>query len=276
MRCGFVTCVQLGLSCMEAIYDIGGMLDLAITLPDDQARKKAGRIYIDRFCLDRGIPLLKVRNINDTEAVAVIEAAKLDWLFIIGWSQIARQQVLDAPRRGVLGMHPTLLPAGRGRAAVPWAILKRLDRTGVTLFKLDEGVDTGEILAQTEIPLTLATDATGLYAAVEEAHITLMKSAFPKLQTDNIQFIPQDESRATVWPARTPEDGRINLNGSAAEAERLIRATTRPYPGAFFIKDGRRIIVWKAELVGLDCSDDGFPSLWFPDGKLRLIEWEEE
>ena len=275
MRFGFVTCVQLGLSCMEAIYEVGGALDLAVTLHDEQARRKSGRVYLDEFCAERSIPLLKVRNINDDAAVSALRAADVDWLFIIGWSQIARRAVLDAPRQGVLGMHPTLLPVGRGRAAVPWAILKRLDRTGVTLFKLDEGVDTGDIAAQVEIPLSPNTDAAQLYRDVEAAHVALIKSAFPKLRSGEIQFQPQDESLASVWPGRTPEDGRIDLDGSAADAELLVRATTRPYPGAFFERAGRRTIVWKSELVPSSASASDDLCLQFRDGTLRCLEWEE-
>jgi methionyl-tRNA formyltransferase len=137
MRVGFVTCVQLGLSCMEAIYEAGGELSFAGTLQDHQAVSKSGRVYIDEFCRARGIPLAKFRNVNDADAVEAIRAAQLDWLMIVGWSQIAREPVLAAPRLGVLGMHPTLLPLGRGRAAVPWTILLQLPEAGVTLFKLD-------------------------------------------------------------------------------------------------------------------------------------------
>src|SRR5262249_6026267 len=153
LRFGFVTCVQLGLTCMQAIYESGGKLEFAGTLQDDQARAKSGRVYLDEFCARHAIPLCKFRNINDALAIDAIRAASVDWVFIIGWSQIARRPVLDATRQGVLGMHPSLLPIGRGRAAVPWAILLGLQETGVTLFQLDEGVDTGPIVAQVRIPV---------------------------------------------------------------------------------------------------------------------------
>jgi methionyl-tRNA formyltransferase len=275
MRFGFVTCVQLGLSCMEAIYEAGGRLDLALTLMDDQAVAKSGRVYLDDFCARHGVPLVKARNVNNEDSLAAIEAAELDWLFIVGWSQIARERVLAAPRVGVVGMHPTLLPQGRGRASIPWAILKRLEKTGVTLFKLDTGVDTGEILDQVEIPLRPDTDARELYAAVDAAHVSLMKAAFPKLVEGTIAPRRQDESRASEWPGRKPEDGRIDLAGSAADAECLVRAVTRPYPGAFFEKDGRRIVVWKASIAGSgeECGSD--LCLTFSDGRLRCQEWED-
>lgn len=275
MRFGFVTCVRLGLSCMEAIYEVGGRLDLAITLHDDRAKAKSGRIYLDDFCAERGIPLVKIRNINDDDAVRAIEEAELDWLFIIGWSQIARERVLAAPALGVLGMHPTLLPVGRGRAAIPWAILKRLDRTGVTLFKLDAGVDTGDILDQASIPLAPDTDAAELYAAVDSAQVGLIKSAFPKLVGGDLQPRRQDEALATEWPGRRPEDGELDLGGPVADAECLVRAVTRPYPGAFFVADGRKTIVWKARVVADEEACGGDLCLRFRDGVLRCLEWED-
>src|SRR5258708_1162901 len=100
MKCGFVTCVRLGLACMEEIYRVGGRLDLAMTLPDEQAKGKAGRISLDSFCEEHAIPLIKSRHVNDSLVVDAMRASGLDWLFIIGWSQIAGPEVLSAPRRG--------------------------------------------------------------------------------------------------------------------------------------------------------------------------------
>lgn len=269
IKVGFVTCVELGLSCMRAIYDIGGVLDLAVSLKDRIAPNKSGRIYIDDFCHHKSIPLLKIEHVNDPAAVDAFR--ELDWLFIVGWSQIAGPQVIDAPRRAVLGMHPTLLPEGRGRAAIPWAILKNLRRTGVTLFKLDEGVDTGPIVAQRSIELEPRTTATELYRLVNRAHVTLVKDVYPRLLTDAVEFVAQDDAAATVWPGRKPDDGAIDLDGSVYDAERLIRAVTRPYPGAFYYHAGSKVIVWAG-----DVSHDEPPGAYlrFKDGYIVLNEVE--
>ncbi|MBA3677889.1 MAG: methionyl-tRNA formyltransferase [Sphingosinicella sp.] len=274
MKFGFVTCVQLGLSCMEAIYEVGGTLHLAVTLQDEQARTKSGRIYLDAFCAEKGIPLLKSRNINDEAVGEALRSAGLDWLFIVGWSQIAKERVLAAPRLGVLGMHPTLLPEGRGRAAVPWAILKQLPRTGVTLFKLDTGVDTGDILDQVEIPVTPNATAGELYAAVNDAHIALIKSAYPKLVEGVIEPRPQNHEAATVWEGRTPEDGRLDLEGSVWEAERLVRAVTRPYPGAFVELQDGALVVWRATVTDTGVVPEGAIPIEFRDGILLALEHE--
>lgn len=249
MRFGFVTCVQLGLACMEEIYRVGGKLDLAVTLTDQQARSKSGRVYLDTFCAEHSIPIVKSRNVNDAEVIAAIKQHDLDWLFIIGWSQIAKRELLEAPREGVLGMHPTLLPIGRGRAAVPWAILKALPETGVTLFKLDEGVDTGPILAQHRIPLSPSETATDLYDKVQQAHRVLISEVWLDLSLGRIRPQVQDHCKATEWAGRTPEDGRVSPTMPAQEVERLVRAVTRPYPGAFIDFDGRRLRIWSGKLA---------------------------
>ena len=256
MKFGFVTCVQLGLSCMEEIYRAGGVLDLAMSLPDDVATAKSGRVYLDAFCRERSIPLLKAPNVNDNAVVEAIRSHEIDWLFIIGWSQIAREEVLAAPRQGVLGMHPTLLPVGRGRAAIPWAILKGLPETGVTLFQLDHGVDTGPILAQQRIPLAADETATTLYTKVNAAHRALIRSVWPDLAAGTLRPQPQDDRQATVWPGRAPEDGAISSSMTVAEVDRLVRAVTRPYPGAYVDDGGRRLRIWSG-MPGR--NSDGFP-----------------
>ena len=244
-RFGFVTAVQLGLGCVEELYAIGGSVEFLMTLPDDIDREKSGRVFLDGFASDHHIPLHKVPNINDPEAIHAIRAYDIDWLFIIGWSQIAGREVLDEPTAGCIGVHPTLLPEGRGRASIPWAIIRGLDKTGATMFQLDAGVDTGPIIAQVPIPINADETATTLYARVARAHRSLISEAYPDLCSGSIQLVPQDESLASVWPGRKPADGRLDSSMTIAEMDRLVRATTRPYPGAFVENpDGTATIVW--------------------------------
>jgi len=259
---------------MKAIYDAGGQLALAVTLPDDKAVSKSGRVYLDQFCYQYKVPLLKSPHVNDPEVIDAIKQAGIDWLFIVGWSQIAGARVLAAPRLGAFGMHPTLLPEGRGRAAIPWAILKDIRKTGVTLFKMDEGVDTGPIAIQVEIPIEPTTDATYLYSAVNLAHIGVIHEVIPKILCGELTLRDQDNTKATVWPSRKPEDGEIDLSGSVFDAHRLIRAVTHPYPGAFFYRDAVKIVVWSARLAPVDESDTSVDSdvrrLRFRDGTLLI------
>jgi len=270
MKIAFCTCVQLGKSCIEEVLRIGGHFDLFITLKDEQAKQKSGRIYLDELAARENTPLLKIRHINDPEVLTALAEYDIDWLFIIGWSQIAGEKVLSAPKQGIIGMHPTLLPFGRGRAAIPWAILKGLPETGVSMFKMDAGVDTGDIIAQGRIPLHDDITATELYTLVDEMHVKLMSRCWQDLVNGTVTLTPQDHSKATEWPGRKPEDGEIFPSMSMEEADRMVRAVTHPYPGAFYRTAEGTIRIWSATV------DPHAGMLALKDGFLNPIDFEKE
>ena len=266
MKFAFCTCVQLGLSCIEASLLEGFEFDLFITLHDHKSKSKSGRIYLDKIAQKNDTDLLKINHINDVEVIEKIKEKEIDWLFIIGWSQIASLEVINAPKFGVIGAHPTLLPEGRGRAAIPWAIIKGLKQTGVTFFKMDAGVDTGDILAQQIIPIEERETATTLYKKVDEAHVSLFLDTLPKLISGNYFLQEQDETKATYWEGRKPEDGEITQEMSVEEVDRLVRATSHPYPGAFYYNhQGVKVIIWQGSktkrsqyLDSLRCSNGNY------------------
>lgn len=269
-KIAFATCVQLGRSCIEKIIELGGHLDLLITLLDEKASNKSGRVYINDIAQKQNIPLLKINNINDQEVLDLVRDMKIDWLFVIGWSQIVKPELLTLPQKGCIGMHPTLLPEGRGRAAIPWAILKGLKKTGVSMFRLSEGVDTGDILGQVEIPLSERITATELYNRVNEAHIQLLEKYWKQIIEDTIVAVPQDETKATIWEGRKPADGEVFHVMTTQEADRMVRAVTHPYPGAFYIQGEKKVTVWSAE-TGNDEKENSFQ---LADGYLYPIDYE--
>jgi len=271
MKFAFVTCVQLGLSCIEKIYEIGGKLDLLITLHDQKSVKKSGRIYLDDFSQRNNIPLLKINHINDDEAKIAIKGFLIDYLFIIGWSQVADSELINIPKYGTFGIHPTLLPEGRGRAAIPWAIIKGLKQTGVTLFKLDEGIDTGPIVDQLAITIDNRETAFSLYEKVNQAHEELISKVYFDMLNNKIVLRKQDHSKATEWPGRNPSNGEILPSMTIEEADKLIRATTHPYPGAFFQTKEGKIIIWKAEISN---TEESINEIHLKNGKIKILDFE--
>jgi len=274
MKFAFVTCVQIGLSCMEAIYDVNGTLDLIISIPDEKAKKKSGRIYVDDFAAKHNIPVVKSNHVNDAAVIEAIKAYEIDWLFIIGWSQIAFKEVIESAKIGAIGAHPTLLPVGRGRAAIPWAIIKGLDVTGVSFFKMDEGVDTGLILRQEEVPILPNETALTLYNKVNTAHETLIKKLYVDLQNNNVEGKVQDESKATYWEGRKPKDGELSLTMTVAEVDRLVRATTKPYPGAFIIRGDKKVIIWKGIISTEKIESNVYHEIILTDGFFYATNYE--
>lgn len=275
MRFGFVTCVEIGVACIDEILSAGYDIAAIFTFPSDRAPDKSGRASPRGPAARHDVPIVEIDDVNSGEVARRCRTLGIDWLFIIGWSQIARREVLDAPRLGCVGAHPTLLPAGRGRAAIPWTILKGLSESGVTLFRLAPGVDNGPVLGQVRFPVEPDETATTLYAKVVDAHRELIRSCMPDLEGGDVAGRPQDENLATVWPGRRPEDGRLDFDMTVAEADRLVRATTRPYPGAFIdLPDGRRIRCWSGR-AGLPADAPSLP-LRFADGTYHLVDWDEE
>jgi len=128
-----------------------------------------------------------------------------------------------------------------------WAIINGEKETGVSLFKLDDGVDDGDIIAQQRIPIAFEDSIKEVYAKATEASKEILLHALQNIET--IKFLPQDKSKIEVWPQRKPEDGEIDLNWPAERIYNFIRAQAPPYPGAFIkASNGEKIVIEKARL----------------------------
>lgn len=263
MKIGFVTSVQLGLDCLWEIRRLGEKLDLLITLRDDVAKKKSGRVYLDEYARTADVPLHKTAHINEPDTVEAIRNADLDYLLVIGWSQLVNPIVFSAINRSLLGIHPTLLPEGRGRAPIPWTILKGLNRSGVTLFELRPEADTGDIFASEGFDVDTDETATTLYEKARNAHVSLIRRIWPMFKEGSLVGNPQDESRATYWAQRRPEDGEIKPDIDILDVDRLVRATTHPYPGAFVITDGKKLVIWSGRVCKTKHAKLKIPELTF-------------
>src|SRR5213079_1739794 len=187
---------------------------------------------------------------RDCLAAAAERDVEPDLIFIVGWSQLVLDEFIGLAKHGVLGMHPTLLPKHRGRAAIPWAILNGLAKTGVTLFEIVDGTaDSGPIVGQVEVPLAPDETATTLYERITKAHVDLVREVVPQLLDGSAPRVEQDPRRASAWPKRTPVDGIIDWDTRAPYLYDWVRAQTRPYPGAFTFHGDEKVVVWAARPV---------------------------
>lgn len=176
-----------------------------------------------------------------------LAALQPDVILVMGWYYMVPKKIRDIARYGTWGIHASLLPKYAGGAPLVWAIINGEKETGVSLFKLDDGVDDGDIIAQQVIPIAFEDSIQEVYAKVTEASKGILVSALQNIET--IKFIPQDKSKIEVWPQRKPEDGEIDLSWPAERIYNFIRAQSPPYPGAFIkTADGTKIIIEKAKL----------------------------
>jgi methionyl-tRNA formyltransferase len=229
---------------VEAGVDIVGL----VTLPPDSPRAGSDHADLHPLCARHGIACLDGEDINHPEVVAQLERLAPDYLFTLGWSQLMGEAVLRVPRRYVVGSHPSALPAGRGRAPIPWMILQDQRSGAVSLFRMVAGADAGPLLVQRSFDVPERADATVVYRLAAET----LRDAYVELHAaildDRVREVPQDESRASYRARRVPADGHLDFSQPREAVDRLVRAVTHPYPGAYTYLDGSRVGVWRSRL----------------------------
>ncbi|MET0309786.1 MAG: formyltransferase family protein [Sphingomonas sp.] len=224
----------------------GWTLAAVATLPPHLAHRHSDFVDLTEPAAAANAPLLHVSNINGAEFLSQMDALTPDITFVIGWSQLCGDTFRMAAQGRVLGYHPAPLPRLRGRGVIPWTILLDEKITASTLFWIDEGTDSGPIVAQRYLHVAPDETAGSLYARHMAALGELLADTLPDLLAEDCPGHPQDETFATWAARRRPEDGRIDWTRTAAEVERLVRAVGRPYPGAFAGDGDRRVTIWSA------------------------------
>ena len=253
MRTVWVSFDTIGRACLEAAADAGAEIVGVVTLPGPVNPNRSGQCAFDEVAEDQGAVLVETSDINDGGTLEAIRACDPDLVFVVGWSQLVGSPFIALAREGVFGMHPTLLPRHRGRAAIPWAILSGLARTGVTLFQIvDETADSGAIVGQAVVDIGADETAGTLFERISDAHVKLIREFVPQLLTRSAPRSPQDSSRASSWPRRTSADGIIDWETRAPYLYDWVRAQTRPYPGAFTFHGDEKVVVWRARPVEVD------------------------
>ncbi|HEX6702216.1 MAG TPA: methionyl-tRNA formyltransferase [Gaiellaceae bacterium] len=250
MRAVWISFDTIGRDCLIAAAEAGAEVVGMVTLPGPVDPNRSGQCSFDEVAARLGARLVETDDVNAAETVAAIGELDPDLVFVVGWSQLVRGEVIATAREGVFGMHPTLLPRHRGRAPIPWAILSGLAKTGVTLFEIvDPTADSGPIVGQLEVPVASDETATTLFAKLADAHVELIRRCIPELLERRAARIPQDELRGSWWPKRTPSDGIIDWETRAPYLYDWVRAQTRPYPGAFTFLGDEKVVVWAARPV---------------------------
>jgi methionyl-tRNA formyltransferase len=194
-----------------------------------------------------GLPLFQPETLREPEAVGQLAAWQPDVIVVAAFGQLLRPPVLALPQRGCLNVHASLLPRYRGAAPIPAAILAGDARTGVTIMRMDEGLDTGPILAQAECPITAEDTTATLTVKLADLGAQLLLEVLPAWVAGQAESRPQDDSAATYCALLTKEDGHLDWKRPVAYLDRQVRACD-PWPGAYTTWDGRRLKVLRARL----------------------------
>jgi methionyl-tRNA formyltransferase len=194
------------------------------------------------------IPCIEVESVKGksmSDQLSLLESLKPDIILVMGWYYMVPQKIRNAARYGAWGIHASLLPKYAGGAPLVWAMINGEKTTGVSLFKLSEGVDDGDIITQKEITIEFEDTIKEVYDKVIIVSKEILLKALNSI--DTIVPIAQDKNLIKVFPQRSPEDGEIDFSKSSLEIYNFIRAQSSPYPGAFFrTLDGKKIVIEKA------------------------------
>lgn len=223
-------------------------IGMVITQPDRPKGRgmKLQPPPVKEAALERGIPVLQPERLkNNAEIAASVQAFAPDAAIVVAYGKIIPPDLLAIPRHGCINVHASLLPHLRGAAPINWAILSGYDTTGVSIMRLDEGLDTGPVYREAPCPIREEDDAVTLSAKLADLGAHTLLEVLALIEAGKIEPRPQDHTQSTYAPLLKKEDGVIDWTQDTAAIARLIRGLV-PWPGAFTRLGEKILRIWKA------------------------------
>lgn len=244
----FIGGTDRGFECLNLLMKHGERILHIFCLEEDSHEKIKYSIQIRDLAKKGGVPFTLTKTVKNKESIENIKKLHPDLIIVMGWRTIIPKEILEIPRRKVVAVHESLLPKYRGFAPINWVIINGETKTGVTLFFLDDGIDTGDIIDQLVIPINKNESASDLYQKTKQASIDILIKNLKYLKTGDVRTRKQDGRKATYGCARIPKDGMINWNWDSLRIYNTIRALSDPYPGAFSYYRDKKIIIQQAKI----------------------------
>ncbi|WP_039057793.1 bifunctional UDP-4-amino-4-deoxy-L-arabinose formyltransferase/UDP-glucuronic acid oxidase ArnA [Enterobacter sp. Bisph1] len=231
----------------QALLDAGFEIAAIFTHPDS-ANENHFFGSVARIAAERGIPVYAPEDVNHPLWVDRIRELNADVIFSFYYRNLLCDSILETARVGAFNLHGSLLPAYRGRAPLNWVLVNGESETGVTLHRMVARADAGAIIAQQRVAIEENDEALSLHRKLAEAAKGMLGSALSAIKTGTFSETAQDESRASYYGRRTPEDGRLDWEKPAQTLQNLVRAVSDPWPGAYSFAGTHKFIVWKSRV----------------------------
>jgi methionyl-tRNA formyltransferase len=252
-----------------------------VTQPDKPVGrgKKMEASPVKEIALRNGITVLEPRRLRkDMDVLQTLQTLEADLFVVTAYGQILPPNVLEMPKHGCINVHASLLPRWRGASPIQSAILAGDEKTGVTIMQMDEGMDSGAILAQRTLLITDEDTGASLSNRLSHAGRDLLMQVLPDYLQGILKALPQDDALATYTSLIKKEDGLLDLNQSAIEIERRVRAFN-PWPGTFLHWKDMHLKIWEVEILedihlnaGERSIHDKYPVVGTKTGALRLLQ----
>ena len=252
---------RFGTIALEKLIESEHEVMAVVTQPDREKGRglKVQSSPIKQFINQPGfdIELLQPEKVSDSEFVNYVKAKEADVFVVIDYGQFLNKDLLEAPKKGCINLHPSLLPKYRGAAPVNWAVLNGDKETGNTIIKLTERMDAGKIIIQEKTPIYNEENAFALSERLSKNGADLVLKALEMIEKNKESLKEQDESEASYAPRLEKKQGEIKWKDTAQEIVNKVRGM-QPWPGAYTYLNGKMLKVLKAQVI-TDIEDKGEP-----------------
>ncbi|KRT66475.1 MAG: fmt, methionyl-tRNA formyltransferase, methionyl-tRNA formyltransferase [Candidatus Dadabacteria bacterium CSP1-2] len=251
MKIIFMGTPEFAVPSLRALVDSGDEVVAVVTQPDKpkgrglEVAPPPTKVLAERH----GIPVLQPAKIKTEEFFNELKKFNPDLICVAAYGKILPKNILDLPHYGCINVHASLLPKYRGAAPINWAIIRGEKVTGITTMKMDEGMDTGDMLLKKEVPIEDEDTGETLSEKLSEIGARLLIETIRLLKEGQLNPIPQDHSQANYAPMLKKEDGKIDWQKSAEEIRNLIRGAL-PWPSAYTNLEGKLLKIYKVRLAG--------------------------
>ncbi len=212
-------------------------------------RSKALKYTPVKECaIAHGIEVYQPERVRDSACIEYLKLFHADIMIVVAFGQIIPKAVLDMPKYGCVNVHASLLPKYRGAAPIQWAVINGDPYTGVSTQRMDEGVDTGDIILEEKVEIRPDETGGNLFDRLAEVGAELCVKTIEAIENGTAVYTPQDNSKATHTAKIHKELGSIDWTKSAKEIECLIRGLN-PWPSAYTRLDGKTLKIWRANVL---------------------------
>src|SRR5258705_5405985 len=271
MRLVFCGTPEFGVPTLEAVIAAGHEVALVVTQPDRAAGRgmEVQAPPVKRVALECGLPVVQPEKIrNNLEFRTRLEEIRPDAILVVAYGRIMPKWMLELPRYGNINLHGSLLPKYRGAAPIQWAVANGEVVTGVTTMRLDEGLDTGDMLLAQVCPIGLEETAIDVYECLAPLGAKLMVKTLHHLEAGLIFPEAQDHSMATLAPILKRGGGGVDFSRDAKRIYDRWRGF-QPWPGAHTLLRGKKLIVQRMHVAG-GSGEPGVVEVW---GESLLVGW---
>ncbi len=252
MKAVFMGTPDFAVPTLQKMIDMGIEITAVVTQPDKAKGRGKKVIYspVKECALAHDLPVYQpVRIRKEPEFIQTLRDMQPDVIVVVAFGQILPKEILDIPRLGCVNVHASLLPKFRGAAPIQWSIIDGEEVTGVTTMLMDAGLDTGDMLLKTEIPVDPKETGGSLHDKLAAVGGELLEKTLIGLEAGTIVPEKQDDSQAGEYARMLDKElGHIDFNQPAVVIERLIRGLN-PWPSAYTYIDGKTLKIWEAEVL---------------------------